>query len=582
MTRIISFLIIITFLIGCSGRPGDKRLLSISESIDEDPRQAIASLDSIDKDRLPESDGHFLDLLRIKARDKAYVTHTSDSLILSVVDYYADHKDSGLYPEALYYAGRVYSDMGDFPTALEYFHAAIDETSGKVPHNISLRGSTVSQTGRLLNSLRLYDQAIPFLEESIAIDSITGENVNKMYDCQLLGAVYMHAGKYTDAERLFQEARSIAMSSSPEDTIQQDMYLAAVKSNTDQLDSAVILIKDVPWKINRISRNNALAYAADIYDKAACPDSAVKYAEKLIAAGNFNYKKVGFRIMFSPGNITGLPQDSLISYVKDYHRAVEEYLNRNESRQVMMQQSFYNYQSHKRDKEKALADNHNLWMLLMCLCIIFISVIAVLLGIKYKKQKSILEMRETIDKLRILNRDLNRTLKDYVGIPETGCSGPASDDTSALLNGEGKISSDITCLRQELREELTALLQHKRPSKEIHPGIIDSPAYRSLAEYLEKGKMINETDPLWDDLDRIVTKYSGKFKARLNLLANGRLKKKDYHLILLIRCGMTPTNMTVLLGRTKGTISHRREEIGLKLMDENLSVKDVDDIIRGL
>lgn len=83
-------------------------------------------------------------------------------------------------------------------------------------------------------------------------------------------------------------------------------------------------------------------------------------------------------------------------------------------------------------------------------------------------------------------------------------------------------------------------------------------------------------------LGRIVTKYSGKFKARLNLLANGRLKKKDYHLILLIRCGMTPTNMTVLLGRTKGTISYRREEIGLKLMDENLSVKDVDDIIRGL
>ena len=103
------------------------------------------SLDSIDKDRLPESDSHFLDLLRIKARDKAYVTHTSDSIILSVVDYYADHKDSGLYPEALYYAGRVYSDMGDFPTALEYFHAALDETPEKERHTRLYRNMEIGR-----------------------------------------------------------------------------------------------------------------------------------------------------------------------------------------------------------------------------------------------------------------------------------------------------------------------------------------------------------------------------------------------------------------------------------------------------
>lgn len=47
--------------------------------------------------------------------------HTSDSLILDVIDYYSSNDDRNLYPEVLYYGGRVYSDLGDYPTSLSYF-----------------------------------------------------------------------------------------------------------------------------------------------------------------------------------------------------------------------------------------------------------------------------------------------------------------------------------------------------------------------------------------------------------------------------------------------------------------------------
>lgn len=51
-------------------------------------------------------------LLTVKAADKAYIPHTSDSLIRLVLDYYEQEGDRRLLLEAYYYAGRVYRDLG--------------------------------------------------------------------------------------------------------------------------------------------------------------------------------------------------------------------------------------------------------------------------------------------------------------------------------------------------------------------------------------------------------------------------------------------------------------------------------------
>ena len=65
-------------------------------------------------------------LLRIKAADKAYITHTSDTAILRLVDYYENDGDKTLLPITYYYAGRVYRDLQDAPQALDFFRKAED------------------------------------------------------------------------------------------------------------------------------------------------------------------------------------------------------------------------------------------------------------------------------------------------------------------------------------------------------------------------------------------------------------------------------------------------------------------------
>ena len=57
----------------------------------------------------PEQVQMYYRLLTVKAADKAYITHT---LIRLVLDYYEQEGDRRLLPEAYYYAGRVYRDLG--------------------------------------------------------------------------------------------------------------------------------------------------------------------------------------------------------------------------------------------------------------------------------------------------------------------------------------------------------------------------------------------------------------------------------------------------------------------------------------
>ena len=105
------------------------------------PDSAIALLEQFKDSASQESKETqmYYQLLTIKARDKAYITHTSDSLILEVLHYYEKKKDKKHLPEAYYYAGRIYRDLGDAPQALDYFFKAIDASSACMNYRLTSR-----------------------------------------------------------------------------------------------------------------------------------------------------------------------------------------------------------------------------------------------------------------------------------------------------------------------------------------------------------------------------------------------------------------------------------------------------------
>ena len=115
-------------LFACGHKPYPHSLIAADSLTSVNPDSAIALLNSLkgEMNSAPEATQVYYRLLCIKANDKAYKDHTSDSLILPILHYYIEKNDECHLPEAYYYAGRVYRDLGDAPQALGYFEKAIE------------------------------------------------------------------------------------------------------------------------------------------------------------------------------------------------------------------------------------------------------------------------------------------------------------------------------------------------------------------------------------------------------------------------------------------------------------------------
>ena len=112
----------------CGHKPYPQSLMTADSLASACPDSAVSLLKSIagTMQDEPEATRMYYRLLCIKANDKAYILHTSDSLILPMLHYYIEKNDKRHLPEAYYYAGRVYRDLGDAPQALEYFEKALE------------------------------------------------------------------------------------------------------------------------------------------------------------------------------------------------------------------------------------------------------------------------------------------------------------------------------------------------------------------------------------------------------------------------------------------------------------------------
>lgn len=575
--RTLLLLILSLIFTGCTYKPSDIRLSRVESFSSESPKEAWDSLGAINYNLLSDADKHYYDFLSVKVSDKAYITHTSDSLILKVIDFESKHKGNNRYPEALYYGGRVYSDLGDYPKSLKYFYESLSYLSTNEIKDLKLKSSILSQIGRLFNTLRIYDRAIPYLEETIKIDSLLKDSINLMYDKQLLGIINLHAKNYQEAERNLTHSNIIALRLYPNDLhqiAQQNLYLAASKYYKGDINAALTLIKNVPQNIHPVSYNTALAYAAEIYNAAGIQDSAYYYAHKLINTTDYLNHKTGYHILLSDQLRSFIDQDSLIEYIYNYQDILEQYINTNNIQTVAVQNSFFNYQFIEAEKDKFDASKkvRGHWLIACSIAIIFLLIFVLIL--KYKNKSQLLKLYDALDNIQVLKHRLEIQ---------------QSDINNSNINIETSITSDSISiktpspedLREKLRTELLNLYEANQDYN-IPSVIIQSEAYQILRQHISSDKLIKENSKLWSLLEQTILECSPNFKTNLLLLTNGKLTSQDLKMAYLIKCGVLPSQMTALLGRTKGTISSRRESICLKVFDKNMGVKVIDGIIRSL
>lgn len=563
--------------IGCSRQP-DTRLTRIAASVSDHPERALQELDSINPDDLSESDRHFHDFLTIKARDKAFVTHESDSLILDVIDFYSAFQSDPIYPEALYYGGRVYFDLGDYPTALQYFQQALDNPK-QAPDTTDLESRLNSQMGVLLQKLRLYDKAIQYFSQMLSQKREEQDSSGIVYAQQGLGIVYYNLGTMSQADSIRNHylesadsilTRSLGYAAMLPDLFSADskVFLAGVKQAKGDIASALTLIRNTPDLVDPIQRNVALAYAADIYMDAGIMDTAHMYAHELIVNEDITNKKTGYRIILSPEFRKLLHPDTLSQYYTDYKDILESYFDDNANTQALLQESQYNYTLHEREKLKEHAANEQLRWIIAAIVFLALIALSIMLFIKNRDKATIIQLRDNLDSLQKLKSQLPPPAET-----------PAMDSSSDADSTEPDTINKEPALREKLRDELRTLYEQSK-SQKVSPVILNSNIYFQITGLISEGKHIDyET---FDELKWTVLQASPKFIDNLKILTQNKLTEVDLQTALLIKCGFRPSEMTVLFARSNGAIIYRRNTLATKVFGHTESVDVVNGIIRLL
>ena len=548
----------------CCGKSDNRlRLESINAIAETDGRQALAMLDSVKDLDYSKKERAYFNLLTIKSRDKAYIDHQNDSLIKEVLEYYEKNEGED-YAEALYYGGRVYSDLGNYPTSLEYFHRALDELPDDDGDH-RLIGHVVSQLGRLLIELRLYNQAIPYLEKSIEYDELDRDSFNLAFDCDLIKTAYLGEKNYEIAEEFVRKACEVGCNLPKDNKIYFKGGLAEVKMHRGENDSALMFIREIKDRISTDNEPYIWADASQIYYKNGIYDTAYIYAKKIVQDERLPNKRIGYYMLMKPEIQAQIQIDTLLSYYKNFGDYVERYLNQHDSEQALMQTSMYNYELHVRESREAMSSRDRMMRLVLVSLIVILVLVLIVVNMKLREKSRVIQLNESKAQIADLQSKIDG-LTNYIS---------ESSGAEYIKANHEEFEKSIT----EMRSKYMTLIDDK--------ALVDSmsdfkstESYKKLIDKVEHNNVIEHGD--WSILENEVQAISPRFIKNLHFLSRGKLNESEIKTCLLIKIGMTPTQLAKLLSLEKGTISSRREGIGVKLIGEKTPVSKVDKFIRLL
>lgn len=179
------------YLFSCtSGKDYPIAMKQAMSCMDARPDSALALLETLadSMSNAPQETQMYYRLLTIKAEDKLYMPHTTDSVILSIVDYYRKKGDKERLFESYYYLGGTYRDMNDISRALKAYHQGIEV--GEDTEQTLLQGMTYGQMGILFAYQELYDESRNMIRKALCCYGGLGDSVRYANTLATLARTY--------------------------------------------------------------------------------------------------------------------------------------------------------------------------------------------------------------------------------------------------------------------------------------------------------------------------------------------------------------------------------------------------------
>lgn len=299
MKHLLLYLLLACTLIlpGACTHPTTPPVLLCADSLasaNPDSAQALLASLAEGMKQEPQAVQMYYRLLCIKAKDKAYITHTSDSAILSVVEYYEREGDKKHLPEAYYYAGRVYRDLGDAPQALDYFEKALDAMQEN--ENLKVKSKVYAQMGTLFSYQNLYVEAIDMYKHSLQSNLILKDTVGMIYNFRDMASTYQNLRQQDSSLYCYKKSYQLSKIIGRvdlENGIQSQ--IARYYINIGNYKDAYRPLQAALHDIEHPNRSGIYSIAAKYYFNVGMKDSAVWYFQRLQDCGTLYAKEAAAR-----------------------------------------------------------------------------------------------------------------------------------------------------------------------------------------------------------------------------------------------------------------------------------------------
>lgn len=533
----------------------------------------LASLDSFVQGE-PEYVRMYYVLQQIKAQDKCYIPHTSDSVILSLVRYYTEHGTPDQQMEAYHYLGSVYRDMGDAPRAVEAYQKAADIGKESGSKRNDILGRTYEQIGYLFAYQGLYDEGLKAYRTSYYynVNRPKGKiyalrNIARMHNAKnnIDSAVYYY-------KRAYEEALSIKDQSIMDNMLSELSYIYTDKKEYD-------VAKEI---FNHISDKNDPNYTFGlgcIHQDSMHLDSAIYYFKQANKYGNIYMRRTTNYILAEIEKLKGNPTLALDYALSSIHLSdTIRYKTKTEA--VAKVNALYNYQRIEKENNRLRIENDQKkirnYQLILFIIILLIT------GIEYfslsnKRKKEAIEKERKLRKLK--EKQYERSM-DSLKMNEQEISKLEAQLQQAEMQKDSLREQLIHSQKELLELSNRKILASQNERELLEIALRKSDIYRLFHEAGSKVN-IRITDKEWTNLQNSIDATYSNFTSQLYALYP-KISTQELHICYLIKISIPVKDIAKILGRSTSAITVARIRLYKKIHGEDGSAEMMDKFIADL
>lgn len=576
-------LIIILFLIGIltscytKQKSYPEAITQAEKCIIAYPDSALALLSTLQSDikNEPKETQMYYNLLTIKAKDKLYIPHTSDSLIKIVTEFYEGYGNNDKLMEAYYYLGSTYRDMKDAPRALKAFQNAVDVNKSSTQYNTLAQ--TYTQIGSLFAYQGLKNESLTAYKQALNYHSLINNYSKIPIAIRNIARIYHSQNQHDSAYYYYNKAYQCALETKDNNTINSFLSeLGCFYYDIGRKDSAkIILLKAIQTNYDI---RNAILKLGIIYQEEIQSDSAEYYFKQIIRKGNV-YRQQKAYIHLSQIEAKKENYHKALNYAYKYHKLRDSIDTIIQTEAISKIQALYNYQHTEEENSQLKVDNENkkvqVYRLILGTTSITIVSLFIIVILRKKKQKAI-EQEKKLRKIetRKYAQSLERIENNKKKISEL----------ELLLNDaqeNNKLNKQIIQSQKEQLEHINNQVFAARNEQELLEKTFKQSDIYILFHKAGNDDTIKITENEWGILQTEIDITYSNFTNRLYTLYP-QLSLVELRICYLIKISLQVKEIAQLVNRSKPAISIARTRLYKKIHGKEGTVDMMDKFIINL